>query len=281
MNRRLQEKVTVLDASAVEGMQLMRAHYRNQNFRRHSHDGYGFGVVERGRLGFRYLGIEHCAFPGMINLVCPGECHDGHGVTEEGWSYRMFYISPELMRAIIGDDGDTHTALPFFRTGVLEDRDLAAQLVLSHRYIMENPTDDLGIEESITDLIMGLVRAHAEEKLRVVGESGGKKRIQRVIDKLEDEYSRNHRLEELAALAGISKYHFLRVFRKHTGLTPKTYLNQVRTRRSEQMIRAGMDLSDIAYRSGFSDQSHFTRTFKSINGVTPGLYRNFVQDVHN
>ena len=281
MNHRLQDKVSVLDASRVEGMQLMRAHYRNQSFRRHSHDGYGFGVVERGTLGFRYLGVEHCAFPGMINLVCPGECHDGHGVTEEGWSYRMFYISPELMRAIIGVDGDTHTELPFFRTGVLEDRDLAAQLVLSHRYIMENPTDDLGIEESITDLIIGLVRTHAEEKLRVSAESGGNIRIQRVIDKLEDEYSRNHRLEELAALAGISKYHFLRVFKKQTGLTPKTYLNQVRTRRSEQMIRAGIDLSDIAYRSGFSDQSHFTRTFKSINGVTPGLYRNFVQDVHN
>ena len=281
MNRRLQEKVTVLDASAVEGMQLMRAHYRNQNFRRHSHDGYGFGVVERGTLGFRYLGVEHCAFPGMINLVCPGECHDGHGVTEEGWSYRMFYISPELMTAIIGDGVDKYTALPFFRTGVLEDQDLAAQLVLSHRYIMENPADNLGIEESISDLIIGLVRTHAEEKLSVTGVTGGRTRIHQVIDKLEDEYNLNHRLEELAALAGLSKYHFLRVFRKHTGLTPKTYLNQIRTRRSEQMIRAGLDLSDIAYRSGFSDQSHFTRTFKSINGVTPGLYRNFVQDVHN
>ncbi len=281
MSKNLKEMVTILDTSEVEGLQLMRANYRNQNFRRHSHDGYGFGVVVRGTLGFRYLGVDHYAFPGTINLVCPGECHDGHGVTEEGWSYHMFYISPELIAAIIGDGVEKHTALPFFRTGVIEDQDLASQLVRSHRFIMKRPGDNLGIEESISALIIGMVRNHAEEKLILPGVSSGAARVKRVIEKLEDEYNLNHRLETLASLAGFSKYHFLRVFRKHTGLTPHSYLNQVRTRRSEKMIRAGLDLSDIAYCTGFSDQSHFTRTFKSINGVTPGIYRNFVQDVHN
>ena len=281
MRKIQKEKVTILDTSEVEGMQLMRASYRNQNFRRHSHDGYGFGVVVRGTLGFRYLGVDHYALPGTINLVCPGECHDGHGVTEDGWSYRMFYISPGLMGAIIGDGVEKQNALPFFRTGVIEDQDLARQLLRSHQYIMESSGDNLGIEESIFALIIGLVRSHADEKLILPGVSRGARRIQRVVEKLEDEYNLNHRLETLASLAGYSKYHFLRVFRKHTGLTPRNYLHQIRTRRSEQMIRDGLDLSDIAYCTGFSDQSHFTRTFKSINGVTPGIYRNFVQDVHN
>lgn len=281
MNKDRQEKVTILDNCEVEGMKLMRASYRNQTFRRHSHDGYGFGIVARGTLCFRYLGVDHYAPPGMINLVCPGECHDGHGLNEEGWSYRMFYITPELMMAIIGDCFEKHTALPFFRTGVIEDGALARQLMRSHRYIMENAGDNLGIEESISDLIAGLVRTHAEEKIIFPGVSSGATRIQRVIEKLEDEYNLNHRLEHLALLAGYSKYHFLRVFKKHTGLTPHNYLNQIRTRRSEQMIRAGLELSDIAFCAGFSDQSHFTRTFKSIIGVPPGLYRNFVQDVDN
>ena len=192
----------------------------------------------------------------------------------------MFYLSPKLMTAIIGDGVDKHTTLPFFRTGVIEDRNLVTQLLRSHRYIMDSSADNLGMEESISGLIIGLVNTHAEEKLHLPRESIGPTRIQRVIEKLEDEYNLNHRLENLASLAGLSKYHFLRVFSNHTGLTPHSYLNQIRTRRSEKMIRAGLELSEIAYCTGFSDQSHFTRMFKSINGVTPGLYRNFVQDVH-
>ena len=115
-----QEKVNILDSSELEGLQLMQACYQNQRFSRHSREGYGFGVIERGTLCFRYLGVDHSAPRGMINLVCPGECHDGHGQTEEGWSYRMLYIAPELMAATVGVDGEKGRGLPFFSTGVIE-----------------------------------------------------------------------------------------------------------------------------------------------------------------
>lgn len=273
------ERVDILDFPELDGLQLMKAHYRRQRFRRHSHEQYGFGVIERGTLCFRYLGIDHRASAGLINLVCPGECHDGHGETTEGWSYRMFYFDAELMEAIISDNTDKHGQLPFFRTGVIEDPALAVQLLHTHQYITEQRTDNLALEESIYALITRFVSVYGEEKLNVPTVPTGTTEIGRAVEILEDEFKVNHRLESLALTAGISKYHFLRVFKKTTGLTPHRYLNQIRVQRSEQMLREGVDLSEIAYRAGFSDQSHFTRTFKSIKGITPGAFRNFVQDV--
>ncbi|MGI9537018.1 MAG: helix-turn-helix domain-containing protein [Desulfocapsaceae bacterium] len=277
----LQEKVIILDASVPEGLQLMRACYRNQRFSRHSHEGYGFGVVERGTLCFRYLGVDHSAPKGMINLVCPGECHDGHGKTAEGWSYRMFYIAPELMTSLVGGDEKKSSSLPFFRAGVIDNKELATQLVQSHRYIIEHPTENLAIEEFISCFITSLVRAYGDEKLQRPRPLIGAQQIKIVVEKLEDEFRENHRLETLSAIAGISKYHFIRVFRENTGLTPHKYLNQTRIKRSEQMLREGLDLSEVAYQTGFSDQSHFSRMFKSIKGISPGAFRNFVQDDHN
>ena len=276
-----QEMVKILDSSEPEGLQLMQACYRNQRFSKHSHDGYGFGVIERGTLCFRYLGADHSAPAGMINLVCSGECHDGHGQTPEGWSYRMFYIAPELMADIVGGEEKKTGGLPFFRTGVIENRELAAHLVDGHQYILENPTENLAIEEFVFGFIISLVRAYGNEKLYLPRHLHGSPRIKRVIEKLEDEFQENHRLETLSAIAGISKYHFIRVFTKNTGLTPHKYLNQIRIKRSEQMLRGGLDLSEVAYRTGFSDQSHFTRMFKSIRGISPGAFRNFIQDVHD
>ena len=277
----VREQVKILDVSDIGGLQLLQASYRSQRFNRHSHDGYGFGVVERGTLCFRYLGADSSAPTGMINLVCPGECHDGYGKTREGWSYRMFYIAPELVAAIIGDGRNKSDTLPFFRTGVIEDDALAAQFVLAHRYITEKPNDNLAIEDLVSGFICSMVNAYGDEKLRLPKLLSASTQIQRVVDKLEDEFQVNHRLEDLSSLAGISKYHLIRVFANETGLTPHKYLNQVRIQRSEQLLRQGVDLAETAYRTGFADQSHFTRTFRSIKGIAPGAFRNFVQDVRH
>ena len=158
---------------------------------------------------------------------------------------------------------------------------MAGQRALGHQSIIDTPADNLAIEEIVSGLVTRLVQVYAEEKPLLPRALHSSLQIKHAIDKLEDEFRQNHCLESLAGLAGISKYHFIRVFRNHTRLTPHKYLNQVRIQSSEQMLRKGLDLSEIAFCTGFSNQSHFTRTFKSIKGVSPGYFRNFVQDVHN
>lgn len=61
---------------------------------------------------------------------------------------------------------------------------------------------------------------------------------------------------------------------------PHKCLNQVRIQRSERTLKIGIDLSEIAYRESFPDQSHVTRMLESIKEVTPGAYRNFGYGFH-
>lgn len=80
-------------------------------------------------------------------------------------------------------------------------------------------------------------------------------------------------LEQLSERANLSKYHFTRVFREATGVTPWTYVREARLRRAKALLDEGRSLAEVAQEAGFYDQSHLTHVFKAIEGVTPGVYR--------
>ncbi len=81
-------------------------------------------------------------------------------------------------------------------------------------------------------------------------------------------------LAELAAIAGLSVFHFARQFKQSAGITPHHYLVQRRIERAQDMLaRTDLALSEIAVAAGFSDQSHLSRHFRQMLGTTPREFR--------
>lgn len=84
----------------------------------------------------------------------------------------------------------------------------------------------------------------------------------------------NLTLEQVANLAGFSKYHFSRLFKQFTHITFYKYLNQKRIAHAEQLlVNPEYSISGVALRSGFTSQSAFIRMFKQIKGCTPTKFR--------
>ena len=83
--------------------------------------------------------------------------------------------------------------------------------------------------------------------------------------------------EELSDEFGLSKFHLLRAFQRETGLSPRQWAMQLRTRRAQGLLRNGAAPGDIAYTLGFTDQSHLNRHFKAAYGLTPGRYQSAVK----
>jgi AraC-like DNA-binding protein len=77
----------------------------------------------------------------------------------------------------------------------------------------------------------------------------------------------------LAGVAGLSRYHFLRAFRREVGVTPHAYLTHRRIAAAKLFLAGAEPLSEVALACGFYDQSHFSRAFKGCTGLTPGQYR--------
>ncbi len=95
----------------------------------------------------------------------------------------------------------------------------------------------------------------------------------RVRDYLEAHLTEEVELADLARLAGLSRSHFIRAFRRETGLTPHAYLMDRRFRAASRLLERGEAPGVVAAACGFFDQSHLNRVFKARMGVTPGVYR--------
>lgn len=76
----------------------------------------------------------------------------------------------------------------------------------------------------------------------------------------------------LSEQAFISPYHFIRSFKKQTGLTPHQFQMQNRIRKAKSLLKQNHDITEVALITGFYDQSHFNRYFRKIVGMTPSQY---------
>ena len=101
------------------------------------------------------------------------------------------------------------------------------------------------------------------------------KKLKRVLDYINDHLEQKIEIEELATLAQLSQYHFSRVFKESTGLSPHQYVIQQRVEKAKQLLsQRTMTISEVALASGFTHQSHLNRHFKGLLNITPKEFLN-------
>lgn len=79
-------------------------------------------------------------------------------------------------------------------------------------------------------------------------------------------------LDDIAAAAQVSKFHFARQFRSATGCSPMAWVMRSRIERAKAMLRDCAQVVEVALELGFCDQSHFTRRFRRATGHTPAQF---------
>ena len=128
------------------------------------------------------------------------------------------------------------------------------------------------IDSLKTALAIHLLRNYCTTKPKLSSCADGlsKSVLQQVMEYINEHLHQDVKLIELAAIAQMSPYHFLRLFKQSMGVTPHQYILQRRIEKAKCLLQHGeLSIAEVAARVGFCDQSHFTRYFKRIVGVTP------------
>ena len=257
-------------ASELGGLELLDAKYTNQNFSRHSHEGYTIGVIEKGAQRFYRTGGNHIAPQDSIILVNADEVHNGQTATEGGWEYKAMYPLPEQF-AQMTDGLNPASSAPYFPEPVVYDPELAQQLRLVFDTLAQS--DNRLLRETLVyGTLVKLAAKHS--KTRAIWEPTTRSQRQLLLVKefLDDFPQADVSLEDLSKLAGLSPYYLARSFQKEFGLPPHAYQIQSRLRVAKRLLRQGVRISDVAQECGFHDQSHLHRHFKRALGVTPKQY---------
>ena len=254
------------------GLELQKATYKTHSFTPHFHEEYAIGVLLKGSQEKYYRRSTQVIHEGQICVINPGEVHFAGPADKHGWTYRMLYANASLLREISTQIMGKTQNYPFFPNLVINDDDLF-NMILNLHLILERPGSSLLEKESTFLAVMEqfiLKYADVKPQSRILKSSG--KHIKKVKEYLNKNYEQEISLEMLSELTDISPFYLLRLFKKEVGSTPHIYLTQRRINKAKQFLTSGDSLSDVAYKTGFVDQSHFTNRFKNIVGITPGQY---------
>jgi AraC-like DNA-binding protein len=98
--------------------------------------------------------------------------------------------------------------------------------------------------------------------------------LRRARDRIDRDFAEPLDLEALAGTAGISKYHFHRLFRATYGRTPAAYLSERRVERAQDLLRAtNLSVTEVCHAVGFSSLGSFSSRFLQITGESPSAFQ--------
>jgi AraC family transcriptional regulator len=134
------------------------------------------------------------------------------------------------------------------------------------------------IRSLVNQLAVYLLRAHinvqrsGEIELSRVGMVD--RRLRRAIEFMSDNCGRDLALAEIAAAAYLSEFHFARLFKKITGVTPHAYLASLRIEKARRLLaETDLPIIEVGAQVGYTSQSHFTKIFREATGLTPRVFR--------
>lgn len=138
------------------------------------------------------------------------------------------------------------------------------------------PTDRLLVEGLTAALAAHLIANYTIDRWKPEAAPRGldARRLKRVLDYIDAHLSEPIALDQLAAEACLSPFHFSRLFRDATGFAPHRYVTDRRVQAAKEDLAAGRaSLIDIALKRGFGSQANFTKVFRKHTGLSPGQYR--------
>jgi AraC family transcriptional regulator len=192
--------------------------------------------------------------------------------------YLQIRIAAPFMQQVAREacnwSGDRIELVPQFRT---RDPQLESISLLLLNELEKNGTGEKLYIDSLTNIfVIHLLRHYATAQIELPSYKSGlyQHQLLKVLEYIEDHLDEDISLSDLAALLGISQFHFSRLFKQSIGLTPYQYLLQQRIERAKQLLKhTNQSIIDIAFLCGFNSHSHLTKQFRQITGVTPRNYR--------
>lgn len=222
------------------GVELRSTWQSTQAYKRHSHAQLSIGAILEGQTCCTCNGEPFTLHPGDLIVIPAHTPHSCNPVAGQPRSYHMLYLETDLQ-----------PAMQVIRSEALFRQYLAVVDTLSPEAIdallaalKENPSPPETLRPSSLALLQTLRQSLQEPPS----------------------------LDVLARRFSLRKETLIRTFKQDTGLTPGTFLAISRVEFAKARLRAGDNIADVSYQSGFADQSHFHKTFVSYTAATPRQY---------
>jgi len=189
------------------------------------------------------------------------------------YSYLIFEPSYLADLALSNGIGGPLDFIPTFATPDPFLHEIASAVASAPR--IKDPAGNLFIESLLNAACARIMHTYAEVRYRLSGPPRlTDDQLRRGIDYIYDHIGEGLDLGSISRAAGLSAFHFARLFKAATGDSPFQFVTRKRMERAKELLRkTRLPVSDIAERVGYQQPGHFSARFRSVLGCSPDAYR--------
>lgn len=262
INNKKCENITALDVTMSDF-----------SYSKHAHEEYSLGVTLQGRQDFFCQKAFHKSASGNVIVFNPEDVHDGHSGGEEDLKYKMLYVHPDEFSPLFKSLGYQENTILRLDQPLFDNSNLRYQILKLSALIQQSNYSKIELEAGLLQVAQSLIATSGKLDLGVQNT----KRVDKLLLKAKDYILANLQydisIDNIAEVATMSKFHFIRQFRLQFGITPHQYVLSCRVNLARKLIEIGQPLNQAAFDAGFADDSHLNRHFKRIYGVTPKRFQ--------
>ncbi len=234
-----------------------------------------FAGVGSASVKFGNQTISAPARPGMVTIGPRG--HDGFWRADGAVEVSNIFLGHKRLLACAIEVGNGRTPELFERVHFDDPKLFTIMKLINDEISSGDAMSHLFIEELLDLVCLQLLRAHSETSMPI---GSGPRRglaawqVRRVTTYMRENLSKDIRLQELANLVNLSRYHFCTAFRLSTGHSPHAWLTLQRIGYAERLLRdRTLRITDIALMVGYETPSAFSVNFRKLVGVSPREFR--------
>ena len=205
----------------------------------------------------------------------PAMLRFGRDDPERVISYSFLIFEPSYLADLILSNGigGPLDFIPTFSTPDPFLHEIAGALTSAPR--VQDPAANLFIESLLNAACARILHTYAQVRYRLSGPPRlTDDQLRRAIDYIHDHIGEALDLASISQAAGLSAFHFARLFKAATGDSPFQFVTRTRMERAKELLRkTRLPIADIAERLGYQQPSHFSGRFRSLLGCSPDAYR--------
>ena len=258
----------------LRNLEVLSAHLSEFKFPVHFHETYVLEFVISG--ADRCVASGQVACSGQLLVHGPRVAHAGQAGTRQPLVYRACYPEPALVAEVLGV---SVSQLPEIGTVTLESRALERAVEVLFVELDKGHASD-AVRRSLREVFLRVFE-YCSGQISSKDAQGVPLAIQQASQHLINHCRRNVTTQELAEVCGLSRFHLIREFKRALQITPRQFLISQRVSYARGLLNAGMPIAEVAYASGFVDQSHLSRQFKRLVSLSPGQFRSAITEDSN
>ncbi|MBT0568822.1 helix-turn-helix transcriptional regulator [Curvibacter sp. CHRR-16] len=228
----------------------------------HSHAEFSFGLIDGGSAVCQVRGMHTALQPGMSIMIEPHVPHACNPIPGSAWAYRMLYVQSDWLAQQMA--APTVDEL-LFSQHCIHDRRSFQRL---HRIMQRMSSAALALQTDEELLQWAAEHMHPTAPAPQPVPAA----LRQARDWIHAHATEAIRLQDLSQHCGLSGYQLIRQFKHTYGLPPHAYQLDLRIQTAQQLLKSGMELSQVALDLGFADQAHFQRHFRKRSATTPATY---------